>query len=152
MSRIKSDLEKEKELTAYFSNPGSKIEDVMDWITDEKGKLHYVKTGERNIYEYIQAGRDTCDMAIIIERIKNGETNLLNVNPGKYGDITEIATNFNEAYQQASAVQSKFDSLDPEIKAVFGNNYETFVESVLNNTIDSLLAKGKKEEEVKQDE
>lgn len=137
----------------FTSCPGQQVEEVYDWVKDENGVLQYIKVGERNIFEYIQASKDLCDIQSIVERVANGESNLLNITRGEYVDISNIPTNYNDLVAQSDILSQKFDTLSDEVKAVFGNDYKQFVDSVLNNTLDTLLNKQeKKEEEIKENE
>ena len=110
-----------------FSNPGSDVRTVYSARFDDCGRLVLEPVGEENIFEEIQSHRDECDLNRILERFRNGETDILDRVQGFYGDVTKMPTSYPEFFNLMKRGREFFDSLAPEIRSSFGNNFESFI-------------------------
>lgn len=101
-----------------------------------------------DLQAYIQASKASTDMATIVARAKAGDETVLNVTPnGFYGDTAIIPSSINE-YAQINKLSDiaaeKFESLPDDIKNAFGSS-ENFLNAVLNNKVNEILASSKKQ-------
>lgn len=113
------------------SNPGSPFLNDYKISYDDDGARILVKSGEINVYNQIQACRDSVDINMILERYINvGDPSILNVKPTFYGDVSEIPTNFADILKLGAEAENTFNSLTPEQKAIFDNNKDVFFASI----------------------
>ena len=104
--------------------------------------------GEKvDLQAYIQASKASTDMATIVARYKAGDETVLNVREGYYGDVSIIPSTIND-YEKINKITdiaaAKFDALPEEVKKIFGSS-EAFLNAVLSNSVDSILAKAKEQ-------
>lgn len=112
----------------------------------ENGKKVRKVVGEVNLYEKIQASKDSCDIYQILERSAHGEANLLNVPNYGFVDLTGMPLTEDERIAMVQKAKSDFDNLSPEVKAAFGDSFANFYRAVEENKIAEALAKVKKTE------
>lgn len=95
-------------------------------------------TGKDNLYEYVQASKEECSIYNILARYQRGDTDVLNRRVGQYLDVVGMPTNMAEAYRVMNDVKRKFDALTPDIRKMFDNNVNVFVDKVSHATPDGL--------------
>lgn len=131
-----------------FSNPGNKIQAVMKKVFDsEKGREVVKKTGEIDIYEYIQSSASQTDFAQLrAAYLKTGV--IPQVDPTLvHGQESLHANNIHELFQAVEGAKEQFNSLPDEFKAIFGDA-DKFVEALTKGNAQSMIISGltKKEE------
>ena len=93
---------------------------------DENGNETQEEAGKTNIYEKIQAAKDSTLIYNIIDRFENGDTAIVNKlnspTEGMFTDITNMPKNIHEAANMANNAQQKLQTLPEEIKTSFINN------------------------------
>lgn len=112
-----------------YSQPGSGIVDVMAPVVDDDGRITLVQAGKHDLYAEIQSHADSVDIHKIIQRFKNGDISALNRRAASYMDVTDMPQNYAELLNTVIETRQYFDALDPEIRAKFGDDFGTFVES-----------------------
>lgn len=125
-----------------YSNSGSKYYKHIDYKYSLKDKcmVPYEKDAV-NQYEMIQASKSSCDINIIINRMKAGDLSVINVNPNAaYMDISEIPNNINDANEMINNSIETFNSLHPAIKTLFNNDYLTMAEAIQNGTYEKIIS------------
>ena len=95
-------------------------------------------TGKDNLFEYVQASKAECDIYNIIARYQRGDIDVLSCRVGQYLDVVGMPTNMAEAYRVMNDVKRKFDALAPDIRKMFDNNVNVFVDKVSHATPDGL--------------
>ena len=108
---------------------GEKIVLEHEEIIDLKGKRSLTATREVNIYERIQASRESTEIETILRRATEGDYNALSMVNGNYIDITGAPASLAEAQQFVIHAKNQFDELPKEIRAKFENNAEMYVAS-----------------------
>lgn len=123
-------------------NCGSKFIIKQDYTYDENGEK-IAKPGNKLDFDaYIQASKASCDIAAIIAKYEAGDESVLNVHQGFVGDTTVLPKDvydvkrMNELYD---SVNSSFDKLPDDLKALFNNSSDEFLNSLLNNKAQSII-------------
>lgn len=104
----------------------------------ENGATVLRKTGEENLYDYVQASKEESLVYNIIARYQRGDVTALNQRVAQYMDVVGMPTNLAEAYSTMIDVQRKFDSLSPDMKKKFDNDVNVFVDVVSHATTAQL--------------
>lgn len=128
-----------KRPTTIASEPGKKIESQYKMITNELGIEELVEVGKTNIYEKIQANKESTLINNIIERYNNGDVQALNQRQPVYGDTTQMPKNLAEAQQMVINAERYYNSLPNEIKQKLNNSKEEFFESTTNGEFEIIL-------------
>ena len=98
---------------------------------DKFGSVTYVATGEKiNSYEEIQSYADDTDINVIIARcIKDGSTGILAAQASQFVDVTDIPDDFLGIYNLGLQLKNEFDTLAPEVRALFNNSSVLYADS-----------------------
>lgn len=99
----------------------------------EDGHRVLKETGRENLFDYVQASKDECDIYNILARYQRGDVDVLNRRQGQYLDVVGLPTNMAEAHQLMIDVERKFNSLDPEIRKKFDNSVDVFVDKLAHS-------------------
>lgn len=99
----------------------------------EDGHRVLKETGRDNLFDYVQASKDDCDIYNIIARYQRGDVNVLARRQGQFLDVVGLPTNMAEAHQLMIDVERKFNALDPEIRKKFDNSVDVFVDKVVHS-------------------
>ena len=113
-----------------YQCPGSPIHDLYSPVFDERGKMHLEKTGQENLYDFIQSHADSVDIHIILKQFAAGDVSVLSRVQGAYGDFTQMPKTFAEALNTMVAAEQYFLSLPPETRAQFNHNFNEFIASM----------------------
>ena len=111
----------------FVSNSGSPIHVVYSPKVNKDGSVTLVESGVQNTDEIIQSYAESCDFYNILNRINNGEIDLLNKVPGQYGDFTNLPKSFGEFLQLQIDSKKLFWSLPVEVRSKFDNDYDKFL-------------------------
>lgn len=111
----------------FFSETGSREEPVYQVEFDKKGVKSLKITGKRNVYDEIQAQRESCDLQIILKRYLNGDESVLNQRVPLYIDNTQLPSNMAEWFNLVESTKSYFYSLPSDVRAQFNNSVEQFL-------------------------
>lgn len=116
-------------------------------ISKETGRQELVQSGTTDIYEKIQASKESTLIYNIIERFQNGDISALNQHNGYYGDMTTIPTTLAGMKQALIDAENHFNQLPLEVRKEFNHNVNEYLNAFDNGTIDERLAKfGAKQE------
>lgn len=95
---------------------------------DEKTGIEYlVKDNPKNVYDYIQEGREETLVNNIIRRAKEGDPNALAAVKGQFIDITNAPASLLDALVTIRDAENKFSNLPLDIKNQFNNDVNQFV-------------------------
>lgn len=127
-----------------------------DLYFDDKGHKKAKQGQVLDLDGMIQAALPSTDIAAIVARYKMGDESVLNVNPGFIGDSVNIPKDLydykamNDLYDKVSG---SFSKLPAEVQALFGNDANTYLNSIISNKAEEILknyeASKKPTEEVK---
>lgn len=112
-----------------YQNAGDPILIKYSSKVMDDGKIQLIPSGKVNIQEKIDSYRDSCDINIILRRLKNGDLSVMdafNASP-IYGDFVDMPKSYREVLQFTIDAQKHFDELPAEIKAKFDNDYNEFM-------------------------
>lgn len=111
-----------KNLYKHTSPSGSPIQGILKWRFNEDGDFVRVLTEKRNLYDEIQAARDSVDLQRMLERYESGDETALNKVQGMYIDTKDMPKNYHELYASISLHNEVFDSMPVEIKEKYHNS------------------------------
>lgn len=142
------------------SDPGSREKITYTPVFDKEGVLTLEPTGKEDIYELIQANAESCDLNLIMDRVRaTGDSSILNRVQGFYMDASDLPDNWPEVMNSVNALKDGFDKLPVEFKEQYGNDFvrfaATFDPSVLadmgsGSPVPSVPAPSDPSEEVKE--
>lgn len=115
-----------------------------------RAKLSYSDNGDKiaeigekfDLDSKIQAAKDSTDIAAIVARYKAGDDSVLHVNPGFVGDSVTLPKDIydvkamNELYDKVSG---SFNTLPADIKALFNNSVEDYLNSIISNKANEII-------------
>ena len=100
----------------FYCDSGSSERDLFVLVND-----HLEPAGVEDTQALIDSYKDSCDLKLIIDRVNQGEYDLLIKKRGIFIDTTQFPTNVIEAQNMARQTRALYDSLDPEIKKEIGS-------------------------------
>lgn len=106
----------------------------------EDGKRVLKETGRQNLNEFVQASLDETKIYNIINRYMRGDESVLNRVNGQFIDVVGMPTNLAEAKQALINIENRFNELPGDVKSVFNNSVDEFVQAVSYGTLDKKLA------------
>uniref|UniRef100_A0AAU8AWB9 Internal scaffolding protein n=1 Tax=Dulem virus 169 TaxID=3145646 RepID=A0AAU8AWB9_9VIRU len=123
----------------FYTDVGSPVKDEFQLrVVDET--LDIVKTGQSNLYEYIQSHADSVDIHKILERCAQVEDySILQRMPSDFMDVTQAPSNLAEAYQAVKDSENYFAQLPKEIRSEFNNNFVDFIHNLGTSKFDSVV-------------
>lgn len=125
------------------SSSGSKYYTPIEYVYDEKVKCHVPKLGKKlDRYSMIQACKPTCDINYIYNRAKAGDISVLNMHVPTYADVSEVPDNLNDLHQMNVEAINGFYKLDPNIRKLFNNDVDYFIESMNNGKVNDIIKAG----------
>lgn len=127
-----------KYLTKHESPVGSEFMEVTGW-TYEDGEYKHVVKKVTNLYEKIQAARDSVDLHKIMERYEDEGQSALDRVQGMYLDTVDLPKNYAQLYDAVSKANDTFDALPATIKDKFNNNAATFWKNYGRETFDDIV-------------
>lgn len=132
--------------------PGSGIKDEFQ-LRVVDGTKTLVKTGQSNLYEYIQSHADSVDIHKILERcaMMDDYSPLMRM-PAQFMDVTEMPKNLAEAYAAVMDAENFFNRMPTDIKEKYDNNFIQFLQDLgtehFSSTVSDFLDSIKKKEDV----
>lgn len=103
------------------------------------GVMSLVKTGERDVHAFIQAGKPQTLIYNILDRFSKGDISAIQRVKGYYADVSAMPKSLVEVHNFMKTLDSNFDSLPAEVKDKFGNSPHKFMESVENGEFVKIL-------------
>lgn len=134
-----SSYDKKERFPMPDTNKG--IEDVYEKQVNKDGAVHFVKTGQRNLYEEIQSYKDDCDINFIIARcVKDGSVSLLADNGRSSVDVSMLPDNFLDLYNLSERLKNEFMSLPVEERDAFNQSAILYIDSRINGTAEKIIS------------
>lgn len=119
-----------KEIKSFATNPGCEKRPAFKYVYDEKyGCPRRVKNGEINIQDMIQQSADDVDFKAIGKMLVDNRDNVIshfNQDGDRIIDTTLMPRNIHEYEALYNKMKASFDSLPDDVKALFGNSFDTF--------------------------
>ena len=124
----------------FTTNPGKPYLEEYEYTLDKTGKRQLVKKDTvDNVYERIQAERDSCDINKLMERFALGDTEALNVQKGWYADVRDMPKTYLEVQKLGIAGEQYFASLPVEVKQLFDNSHDVFFTEYGSETFENKI-------------
>lgn len=120
-----------KEHTGVISN-GTQTEDIYSYQVNSLGRKELVKTGERNIWEEIQAELEETKIENVLARALAGDGSVFRPD-GIYADISTMPTNLIEARQEIQKLENLWATVPNDIKNKYNNSIEDFISASGSN-------------------
>ena len=140
MSEVKQDNKTE---VVGVSSSGSRYYTPIEYVYDEKAKCHVPTFGKKmDRYAMIQACKPTCDINYIYQRAKAGDLSVLNMHVPTYADVSDVPDNLNDLHQMNVEAINGFYKLDPNIRKLFNNDVDYFIESMNNGKVNDVIKAG----------
>ncbi|QCS36687.1 minor capsid protein [Capybara microvirus Cap3_SP_613] len=131
---------------------------ILPYQKDDKGVFLndsdtpiYVKSGKKNLDEYINSFKDECDIYNILSKFEStGDVSSLNLGRGVYADISKIPDNihdFNNALNQGAEI---LNTLDSDLrKAILENDIQA-INKATNNILNGSNKEVLQDESIKE--
>lgn len=97
------------------------------------------KVGEVNIKQKIQEYAKGTTVYEILDRVANGNFDLLDEHDTINGDISNLPKDVLEAQEMFNNAKEKFDNVAPDIKATFGQDVGTFLNNFSFDKLDAYI-------------
>lgn len=112
----------------FFSCSGSPVK-VLYTPALVDGELVLNETGKFDISEFINSYADTTDMAFILSRLSAGDSSVLNVQRGFFGDSSFLSYDHRAALDTVISAQVYFDNLPQETRDKFNDSFVEWIQS-----------------------
>lgn len=113
---------------------------TQEYYIDDNG-VKCTKAGAKvNLQKNIDAARDSTDIAVILSRLARGDTTLLDRPYVEGVDTTALPKTIYDIDMMAKQAKVDFANLPDYLKAAFGNDFNTYVSTVINGTVASVVA------------
>lgn len=116
-----------RERISFFSNPGSRIHEILSPVFDRNGHLTLEVSGEENIYDQIQSHKDSCDIHVLMKQYVQGDMEALSRRQAVFADVTEMPKSYAEMLQAMITAEQYFNSLPVEVRAKFNHSVNEFI-------------------------
>lgn len=143
----------------FISSPGSPVKLIFT-PAFEDGQIVLNESGKFDISEFINSYADSTDMSFILARLAAGDSSVLNVSQGFFGDASILSHDHRAALDTVISAQTYFDNLPKETRDKFNDSFVEWIQSagtkewvsrmVVNP--DSFVPANSTESEVKSDE
>ena len=106
-----------------FTCPGEEEALIYSPSIDNEGRVSLEVTGKRNIPEFIDSFRDSCDINNIVARFNAGDVSALSRSQGAFFDATQVPHTYAEMLNTVINAEATFNQLPLEVRERFENNY-----------------------------
>ena len=112
---------------SIVSNPGERLKVVYSPRVSETGSISLFQSGVEDVQEFIDAGKDSCEIANIVKRFEaTADPSLLQRRVGAFGDFTGAPNTLANALQLQIDSNLLYDGLPSHIKEQFDNDRNKF--------------------------
>lgn len=124
------------------SNPGDPYLDSYKNSVDDNGKTILVKDKKDNIYQKIQAERDSCDLKRILARLTKSEIERIDLSHGGlFGDFTQVPKSIHDMRQRLVEADNFFKSLPLDVREKFDFSTDKYFSSIGTEYYNSVMSK-----------
>lgn len=120
------------------SNPGSRTKPMYSPFYDGK-KFSLVESGSVDVQDAINSHAMECDINFILSRLSRGDMSVLNNNSPIYADFKNLPSNFREVFDIAFNAERIFNSLSPDVRKQFDNDYRQFIYAAGTPEFNSIM-------------
>lgn len=104
----------------------------------DDGQPHLVVDSVDNLFEYVQASKEECNVYNLIERYRRGDKTALGQPGGQYVDVTGMPTSLMEAFNVMQKTRRSFDALPADVRAKFDDNFDVYLQTMATANVDQL--------------
>lgn len=116
------------EMETVYANPGDRYKDVYELVIDESGKKKLKKVDKEDLQEMIDASAASVDIHMIMQRFNLGDQDAVMQRAQVfYDDVSNLPTKLQDLMNLNQQASNFFDSLSPDLKKLYGNNYLEFL-------------------------
>lgn len=126
---MRSKYAKISDPNSFFTCPGERFHIIYKAKLDAAGEVNLVEVDRVDIQEQINSQRDCTDMAYILRRLGIGDSSVLNVSSGVYGDYTDCPKTMAEALQLSIDAEKAFLRLPLDTRNQFSNDFKKWFAS-----------------------
>ena len=113
-----------------YTNPGSPIKNEYASKLDKAKNVVIEKSGEINLYAYINSFAESVDINVLLARFTAGDKEALIQRAANYIDISNVPQNLNDYIEFQRSTEALFNTLPVDVKKQFGNNVVNFLSQV----------------------
>lgn len=112
----------------FISNSGSPVK-LIYTPAYEDGNIVLNETGKFDISEFINSYAESTDMSFILARLSAGDSSVLNVSQGFFGDASFLSHDHRNALDTVISAQTYFDNLPKETRDKFNDSFVEWIQS-----------------------
>ncbi|QRV61764.1 internal scaffolding protein [Microvirus sp.] len=112
----------------FISSSGSPVKLIFT-PAFEDGQIVLNETGKFDISEFINSYADSTDMSFILARLAAGDSSVLTVSQGFFGDSSFLSHDHRAALDTVISAQTYFDNLPKETRDKFNDSFVEWIQS-----------------------
>lgn len=112
----------------FISSSGSPVKLIFT-PAFEDGQIVLNETGKFDISEFINSYVDSTDMSFILARLAAGDSSVLNVSRGFFGDASILSHDHRAALDTVISAETYFDNLPKETRDKFNDSFVEWIQS-----------------------
>ena len=109
-----------------YSNPGEQMRIDYSPKVNKDGTIDLVESGKFDLQEWYNSQAEGCDMHLIVSRYLAGDHDVLSRVQGVSFDATSYPKTYAEMLQKVIDGQRLFDSLPPDVRKDYNNDFNQF--------------------------
>lgn len=106
-----------------YADPGSADVPIYSPSVDNDGHIVLEEIGIKNLPEYIDSFRESCDINNLVARFNAGDVTALSRTQGAFFDATALPHTYAEMLNTVINAEKTFNSLPLETREKFDNSY-----------------------------
>lgn len=106
-----------------FTAPGCADVSIYSPSVDNDGHIVLEEIGVKNLPEYIDSFRESCDINNLVARFNAGDVSALSRSQGAFFDATLLPHTYAEMLNTVINAEQTFNSLPLEVREKFDNSY-----------------------------
>lgn len=106
----------------------------------EGGKSSLIENGVEDVYDSIQKAALGVTIEDLIRRARNGDTTAIGEPLDSYMDLSNAPKDLLEAHEMIKGMKNSFYGLPADVRAKYGNSFDSFLDAVNNGTVYGDLA------------
>lgn len=122
-----------RERERYVTCSGNRVKPIFSGKYMPDGTIRLTKVDEIDVQDDINSHLHECDLELILSRLMDGDTSVIQRSNPMYGDFTQFPRSYVEMLQLVQDGSAFFDSLDPDVKVKFDNDRAKWFASIGSN-------------------
>lgn len=110
-----------------YAPTGTAMQPTYSLSVDDDGVLSLSQSGQINLYDKIQASRDSVELKTILERYESDGIPPIDAKHGFFADVTRLPSSLAGFFDQIHSAEAAFNGLPADIRAQFGHSLSQFV-------------------------